>query len=197
MEKGIEMWNWVVNFLGKIANEIGSWVGATAWILGKAMLGAILGIAAGKHGIAFVAFVSLITADWLIKRYAVCRRYVSDQCSVPIHKVDIRTAIRAWNVARGEGYWESSKMRNGSSKLITYMIGGGGIAAIVDILTSNVAGEDLFTNIVLCYFGLTEAESILENLKEAGVVKAAEVCEIIENKKTQFLGITKKEESKK
>ena len=191
----IEIWNQIVMWLSKISGEFGGYAGKIAMILIQATFAAILGFLTGKHGLAIMAFIALITADWLTKRYAVCRRYVSDHCGVPIDEVDIKTAYRAWNKARGEGYWQSSKMRNGSSKLMTYMVGVG-IAALVDVLTGHVAGKEIFTNIVLCYFGLTEAESILENLKEAGIGKAAEICEVLEKKKAQYLGITKKEDKK-
>ena len=184
----VKIWNQIAIWISKVSGEFGVYIGKVGAILIQAAFATILAFLTGKHGLAMMAFITLITADWLTKRYAVCRRYVADHCDVPIDEVDSRTAFKAWNEARGEGYWQSSKMRSGSSKLMTYMIGVG-VAALVDVLTGHVAGNDIFTNIVLCYFGLTEAESILENLKEAGVGKAAEVCEIIEKKKAQYLGV--------
>ena len=189
----VKIWNQIVMWLSKISGEFGGYAVKLGGILVQAIFAALIAFATGKHGIALMAFACLITADWLTKRYAVCRKYVSDTCNVPLEEVGFKTAWKAWNQARGEKYWQSSKMRNQSNKLITYMVGVG-IAALVDILTGNVAGEEIFTDIVLCYFGLTEAESILENLKEAGVGKVAVVCEIIEKKKSQYLGISSKKE---
>lgn len=176
-----------------------NWVDFSSKFIGvavQAAFAAVISIATGKHGLAFMAFTFLVAADWLSKRYAVCRRYVSDTCGIPLEEVDIRSALKAWNQARGEKYWQSEKMRKRSSKLVTYIVGVG-IASAVDILTGHVAGKEIFTNLVLCYFGLTEAESILENLKEAGIGKAAEVCKVIEKKKNQYLGISAKKESEK
>lgn len=184
-------WLWLGSVVPKWADSISKFLGVAL----QAILAMVISILTGKHGLAFTAFSLLVAMDWLSKRYAVCRRYVSDTSGVPLNEVDILTTLKAWNQARGEKYWQSEKMRKRSSKLITYIIGVG-IASLVDILTGHVAGKEIFTNIAFCYFGLTEAESILENLKEAGIGKAMEVCEIIEKKKNQYLGISKKKEDK-
>lgn len=149
----------------------------------------------GKHGIAFTAFIFLIGADWLTKRYAVCRKYVSETKGIPIDDIDVYTALKAWNKARGAGYWQSSKMRKKSNKIIKYIFGVG-VAVIVDILTSAIAGKELFTNLMLFYFGITEVESILENLGEAGIKKAEELGEVIDKKKAQYIGISFKKDDK-
>lgn len=185
-------WHWLSSVIPNWPEYFSKFLGVAV----QALLAVVISIASGKHGLAFAAFSLLVAMDWLSKRYAVCRRYVADTFGIPLNEVDIKNALKVWNQARGEKYWQSEKMRKRSSKLLTYIFGVG-IASLVDILTGHVAGKEIFTNIVLCYFGLTEAESILENLKEAGIGKATEVCEVIEKKKNQYLGISTKKEEKK
>lgn len=174
--------------MNHIWTMVSSKAGAATEILIKAALAAAISFFTGKHGIAFGAFCLLVALDWLSKRFAVCRHYVADQKEIPLGTVPFWSAVKAWNQARGSKYWQSEKMRDKSEKLFTYMKGVG-LGALVDILTGAVAGKEVFTNIMLAYFGLIEAESILENLSYAGEKWAKDFLEVLQNAKTKYLGI--------
>ena len=192
----VKIWNWLGNLFSKASQDIYGWVSATAWILGKATLGALLGIAAGKHGIAFAAFAFLVVFDWLTCRYAICRNWVADECGIPLSEVGFWVTVRAWNKARGEGYWQSRIMRgSGWDKIKRYILWVI-VASVADMLTSFTLGGEFWVDLTLGYFGITEIESIFENFSRAGFKDAEPICNLIKDNKARF-GFKREEEVKK
>ena len=190
------MWNWVVNFSGKVTTEMGSWVSATVWILGKAAIGAGIGLAMGKHGMAFSAFVGLVVFDWGSCRYAVCRNWVADHYKVPIREVGFWWAVRSWNQARGEGYWQSRIMRGSGWDKIKQYILWVIVASVADVLTAYTLGGEFWVDLTLGYFAVTELESIFENFGKAGIQGAIPISNLIKDNKARF-GFKEEEDVKR
>lgn len=190
----------MIGWIHGILNEFGISAATAVSALVKAFIAGLVALAMGKHGIAFGAFLGLMFVDTITKWYAMGRNYVANTCNVDLNSVSLWSAIKGiyqcWGV---DGYLCASEgRRKWSEKMWRYIVLTIG-AALADILVSGMLPNDALVRAVWFYFGINEAGSILNNLKEAGISQVQPLCDFYESKKNQLLNVkevSKKEEKK-
>lgn len=152
---------------------------ADGWIA-KTAISAVL--ATGSvHGSALGAFVMLVFVDLLTRWIARCYKHLQDsgksdeQLNLVCCLVDIPEAFK-------DGYINSSAMKHRfAGKILLY-----GLLTIMAVNVDNMvlaAGESqVMLRMVWIYLAATEAMSILENLREAGVEQAGDLLQFVKGR---------------
>lgn len=128
----------------------------------KATAAGALAFATGSHGTALAAFVGLITIDLISKYLSLSAKRLND-LSLPAGLWRCLIGIPA---AFKDKYIKSELMKTKfAGKLILYMLL---VAAAVQV-DIMAGGEGVFLKASWYYLAATEAISIVENLRDAGV----------------------------
>ena len=133
--------------------------------LAKISLAGTLSFFFGSYGTALLAFIVLILIDLFTKWLALAYKYLLDQ-GVCREQAGLWQCARSMKKAFAGRYITSAMMKTKfSGKIILYMIL---VAALVQV--DNMAGGDgVFLRTAWYYLAATEALSIMENLRDAGV----------------------------
>jgi hypothetical protein len=147
---------------------------ADAWLF-KTAFALLVATAASAHGIALFAFAVLVFIDLFTRWLALCYAHLKDSgkdndllnCFY-----DIPAAIKA-------GYINSSAMKHRFiGKIIVYMLLTFMAVSVDKILF--VSGETpIILKVVWTYLAATEAMSVLENLRDAGIEQAGGLLDFL------------------
>lgn len=133
--------------------------------LAKLPLAGALTYIVSNHGLALWAFVVLIVIDLATKWMALTYKYLLDQGECQ-DKVGLLRCVLKMRKALKAKYITSEMMKTKfAGKIILYMIL---VSAVVHV-DFMVGGEGIFLKAAWYYLAATEAVSIIENLRDAGV----------------------------
>lgn len=133
--------------------------------LAKISVASILTVFFSSHGTALMAFVVLILIDLATKWLSLTYKYLIDQ-GVCQEKAGLWQCARNMGNAFNQKYITSEMMKTKfAGKIILYMIL---VSAVVHV-DFMVGGEGIFLKAAWYYLAATEAVSIIENLRDAGV----------------------------
>lgn len=131
----------------------------------KISLAGILTFFFSSHGTALMAFVVLILIDLATKWLALSYRYLLDQ-GVCQEQAGLWQCSRSMGNAFNHKYITSEMMKTKfAGKITLYMVL---VAAVVQVDAMS-GGEGVFLKAAWYYLAATEAVSIIENLRDAGV----------------------------
>ncbi|MDF2636112.1 MAG: Holin toxin secretion/phage lysis [Pelosinus sp.] len=140
---------------------------ADAWLF-KIVVALVVSTVTSVHGSALIAFVMLVFVDLITRWIALSYTYLKD-CS---REHDLFSCIVNIPGAIQSGYINSDAMKHRfAGKIIVYIVLTFMAVNIDKVLT--VSGEvPLMLKVVWVYLAATEAISVLENLRDAGVEQA-------------------------
>lgn len=119
----------------------------------------------GNHGTALLAFIVLILIDLFTKWLALAYKYLLDQ-GICREQAGLWQCVRSMKKAFANRYITSEMMKTKfAGKIILYMVL---VAAVVQV-DHMAGGEGVFLRTAWYYLAATEALSIVENLRDAGV----------------------------
>lgn len=140
--------------------------------------GAVAGIftfIVGGHGSALMAFVTLIVLDLLAKYLALSAKRLTDLNL----KAGLWQCLIRIPAAFKDGYIKSEPMKTKfAGKLILYMI----LVLAAIHVDAMAGGGGLFLKAAWYYLAATEAISIIENLRDAGVKSLEPLLNFMRNK---------------
>jgi hypothetical protein len=153
-----------------------------AWVF-KMVVALAASTVTSVHGSVLIAFVMLVFVDLITRWIALSYTYLKDcsrECDLFSCVINIPSAIRV-------GYINSDAMKHRFiGKIIVYIILTF-MAVNVDKVLS-VSGESpLILKVVWLYLAATEAISVLENLRDAGVEQANGLLDFLRNRLTILL----------
>lgn len=159
------------------------------WIF-KTAISMILAFVLGNFGVASSSFIMLIIIDLATKWLALSYKCLIDNGTCQANAGLYECMIRMHDAAE-KGYIRSGEMKHRfAGKIILYMV-----VTFMAIHVDNMIGAAnqsvLFLNMAWFYFGATEAISILENLRDAGVSSIEPLLTFIRNKLGSVLGSNK------
>ena len=146
--------------------------------LAKISLAGTLSFFFGSHGTALLAFIVLILIDLFTKWLALAYKYLLDQ-GMCREQVGLWQCTRNMKKAFANRYITSEMMKTKfAGKVILYMIL---VVAVVQV--DHMAGGDgVFLGTAWYYLAATEALSIVENLRDAGVQSLTPLLTFIRSK---------------
>ena len=131
----------------------------------KALISAILAIFLQKHFYLFLGFSALVFLDAFTRWMAITHDYLVE---IGDDDPNIFEDIRSIPKARAAGRISSTKMKErGLGKIAVYVICAI-VAAIGDLMMSEIGTPPWLINLVIGYLVATEALSVVENLAAAG-----------------------------
>lgn len=156
------------------------------WIF-KTLISMVLAFIWGNFGIASSAFIVLIIIDLATKWLSLSYKCLLDNGTCQ-NDAGLYECIIKMPLAMSKGYIRSGEMKHRfAGKVILYMTVTM-MAIQVDRMIGTVNQSVLFLNMVWFYLGATEAISILENLRDAGVASVDPLLTFIRNKVGSVLG---------
>ncbi len=146
--------------------------------LAKISLAGTLSFFFSSHGTALLAFIVLILIDLLTKWLALANKYLLDQGTCR-EQAGLWQCACSMKQAFASRYITSAMMKTKfAGKIILYMVL---VAAVVQV--DHMAGGDgLFLRTAWYYLAATEALSIVENLRDAGVQSLTPLLAFIRSK---------------
>ena len=147
--------------------------------LSIAVVTAVASDAVGLHATLLCFFVGLVFFDLFTKWLGLAKIYL---IASGTKEPTLWQSLLGIPAARGAGIINSEVMKHRFlGKIFIYMLVVI-IAGIVDGMFKAVHSPAIIVNAVVCYLGLTEFISIMENLQEAGVVACGNLIMWIKNK---------------
>ncbi|MBP2638674.1 MAG: Holin toxin secretion/phage lysis [Firmicutes bacterium] len=144
----------------------------------KAAAAGVFAFSFGSQGIALMAFIVLILIDLTTKWMSLSYSCLVDQ-GVCQERAGLWQCIKAMPIAFKQRYITSEMMKTKfAGKLILYMVL---VAAAVHIDVM-AGGNGVFLKASWYYLAATEAISIIENLRDAGVQSLDPILAFIRNK---------------
>lgn len=155
---------------------------ADAWLF-KTLIAFIVAVITSVHGSAFLAFVVLIFIDLATRWVAISYKHLQD-CGKPDDLfsclLNIRSAITAGRI-------NSDAMKHRfAGKLILYMALTA-MAVNVDSMLRLAGETPLILKVAWVYLAATEAISVLENLRDAGVEQAGSLLDFLRSRLSVWL----------
>lgn len=153
-----------------------------AWLFKTVMAVTITGVTSA-HGSALMWFVVLIVIDLITKWNQLSYQYLKD-CQ---KNSDLICSILSIPAAWKAGYINSDAMKHRfSGKIIFYIF-----VTIMAVSADNMvklAGETpVLLKVAWIYLATTEAISVLENLRDAGIEQAGSLLDFLRNRVTTLL----------
>jgi len=153
---------------------------ADMWVV-KIILSFIITITTSTHGLALKAFIFLVIIDLFTRWIAQAYKHLSD-CH---EKNDLISCVFDMRKAFKAGYINSNAMKHRFvSKIIVYMILTF-VAVKSDALLKIANETPIFLKMVWTYLAATEAISVLENLRDSGVVELGDAIDVFRKKFTK------------
>lgn len=154
------------------------WHSLTEMWLIKCVVSVVVAAFTSVHGTALTIFVSLVIIDLITRWIALCYKHLSD-CS---KQNDIISCVLDMRQAFRDKYINSHAMKHRfSGKIVVYMVLTY-VAVKVDCLLAMAGESPILLKLVWGYLGGTEAISIIENLRDAGVDEMGELLQSIKSK---------------
>ncbi|WP_110953033.1 phage holin family protein [Anaerosinus massiliensis] len=148
-----------------------------AWVI-KAMIAFIVPILTGIHGSALTAFITLVFIDLITRWIAICYEHLSKNGQ----STDLFSCIKDIPTAIREGYINSSAMKHRFvGKILVYVILTI-VAVKADELIVISSESPVLLKATWVYLAITEAISILENLRDAGIEQANDLLNFLRDK---------------
>ncbi|WP_456060965.1 phage holin family protein [Anaerosinus massiliensis] len=148
-----------------------------AWVI-KAMIAFVVPILTGIHGSALTAFVTLVFIDLLTRWIAICYEHLSENAQ----STDLFSCITDIPKAIREGYINSNAMKHRfTGKILVYVILTI-VAVKADELIVISSESPVLLKATWVYLAITEAISILENLRDAGIEQANDLLNFLRDK---------------
>ncbi|WP_456060670.1 phage holin family protein [Anaerosinus massiliensis] len=148
-----------------------------AWVI-KAMIAFVVPIVTGIHGSALTAFVSLVFIDLLTRWIAICYEHLSKNAQPN----DLFSCIKDIPAAIRAGYINSDVMKHRfAGKILVYVILTI-VAVKADELIIISSESPVLLKATWVYLAITEAISILENLRDAGIEQANDLLNFLRDK---------------
>jgi hypothetical protein len=155
---------------------------ADAWLI-KTVFAFIVATLTSVHGTAMIAFVVLVFIDLLTRWIALCYKHLQD-CS---RDDDLYSCIADIPMAIKAGYINSDAMKHRFvGKIIVYMVLTV-MAVNVDKLLFASGETPIILKVVWTYLAATEAMSVLENLRDAGIEQAGSLLIFLRDRTTNLL----------
>ena len=144
----------------------------------KISLAGTLSFFFSSHGTALVAFIVLILLDLMTKWLSLSHKYLLDQ-GICRTQAGLWQCIQSMKKAFANRYITSEMMKTKfAGKIILYMVL---VAAVVQV-DSMTGGDGVFLRTAWFYLAATEAVSIVENLRDAGVQRLTPLLAFIRSK---------------
>lgn len=155
---------------------------ADAWLF-KMVVALIVSFVTSVHGSVLVAFLMLVFVDLITRWIALSYNYLND-CS---KEADLLACIVNIPGAIKVGYINSDAMKHRfSGKIIVYIVLTF-MAVNVDKVLFASGESPLILKVVWGYLAATEAISVLENLRDAGVEQANGLLDFLRSRVTVLL----------
>ncbi|MDU2063792.1 MAG: phage holin family protein [Sporomusaceae bacterium] len=155
---------------------------ADAWLV-KGFIVFLVGAATSIHGVALTAFIVLVVIDLFSKWIALAYAHLKD-CN---KENDLFSCIADIPGAIKAGYINSDEMKHRfAGKIIVYMILTF-MAVNVDTLLFASGESPIILKVVWSYLAATEAMSVLENLRDAGIEQAGSLLSFLRDRTTILL----------
>ena len=152
---------------------------ADAWLF-KMVVALVVSTVTSVHGSALIAFATLVFIDLLTRWIALCYTHLKD-CGM---ENDLLSCILDIPKAFKAGYINSNAMKHRFvGKIIVYIV-----LTIMAVKTDELlqlSGETaLILKVTWVYLAATEAISVLENLRDAGVEQASGLLDFLRSRLT-------------
>lgn len=153
-----------------------------AWII-KVSIACFIPIFTGVNGSALAAFITLVFIDLMTKWLAICYRHLREKGkpSGILHCIaDVPNAMK-------EGYINSEAMKHRfAGKILVYTVLTI-VAAKADTMLLISEEAPVLLKVTWIYLAMTEAISVLENLRDAGLQQAGELLAFLRDKSGALL----------
>ncbi|SFM21494.1 phage holin family protein [Pelosinus propionicus] len=155
---------------------------ADAWLF-KMGVALVISTATSLHGSALITFVTLVFIDLLTRWIALCYTHLKD-CGL---ENDLVSCILDIPAAFKAGYINSNAMKHRFvGKIVVYIVLTF-MAVKTDELLQLSGEAALILKVTWVYLATTEAISVLENLRDAGVEQASGLLDFFRSKLTVWL----------
>lgn len=155
---------------------------ADAWMF-KMIVALVVSTVTSVHGSALITFVTLVFIDLLTRWIALCYMHLKD-CGM---ENDLLSCIMDIPTAFKAGYINSNAMKHRFvGKIIVYIV-----LTFMAVKTDELlqlSGETaLILKVTWVYLAATEAISVLENLRDAGVEQASGLLDFLRSRLAVFV----------